>query len=104
VIAKQNVSWAVVFIPPILAYIFTITGSVFFRTFIKKDAVITVSMVIICLLTYQLYNIIFQAINPHTLPNPNIAYLIIPSVVFAFFSIAFLYFGYFIFQRMCVKV
>jgi fatty acid desaturase len=102
VITGNSISWLVVFLPPLLAWFFSITGSIFFRTFIKKDAIISITMVIICLLTYQLYIIISTAIQSK--PNLNIGYVLIPSIVFGTFSVVFLYFGHFIFQKMFVKV
>ncbi|MDR0739587.1 MAG: hypothetical protein LBF00_01725 [Mycoplasmataceae bacterium] len=102
ILSLNNICWAVIFLPPFLAWIFGITSSIFFRTFIKKDAIISITAVVISVLTYQLYSIIMLAANKHV--DSMTAYLVIPSVVFAVCSVVFFIGGYIIFQKMFIRV
>jgi hypothetical protein len=102
VITGNNLKWIIVFLPTFLAWIFGIASAIFFRTFIKKDALISVIVYVICLLTYELYIIISVAITNQL--NTTNAYLLIPSIVFSCLAVIFFIGGYVIFQRAYVKV
>jgi hypothetical protein len=98
----ENFSWLVVFIPPILAWNFAVANAIFFKSFVKKDALITIVVVIVCILTYFSYEIIMTAIG--TQPNLNVEYLVVPSVVFGALTISFMCSANSIFQKMYVRV
>jgi hypothetical protein len=103
VLSANNIKWITIFLPIFCAWLLGICSSIFFRTFIKKDAIISVVTVLIVLLTYQLYNIIISVVVSKK-PDPTIGYLIIPCVVFGTLAISFFIAGYNIFKRMFVRV
>jgi hypothetical protein len=102
-----GLNYATLFVPPIFIMFFAIFMTFTLRPFIiKRDGLISLIIVLLVFLTYQLYPIIFLITNTDSSKNSDlkISCLLLPSLVFGIGAIATMLSTSIVYKNLYVKV